>query len=360
MRNIALVKPIKTGCWLITLALGSMVVHAAGQERVIVEKALEWQQAVETTLYCTVSVPFLHEVSSHNQAELTTVKPVGSTIKAGELVAEQDGYYLNSEIAVIRTDLELVEAQLKHAKDELARLETLRQSEMVSQSQLSVLLLQVNTYRLNRQRLKQQLQTSEYRLEHLKHYAPFNGQVIQVNASPGERLSPGQRIAQLLPLEKKQLECKVPQDQAPEVTSSEKFEFHLQGEPIFLRDIGVTVETDTQNLTLYFESNGDQYQSLLVGQRFQVSMLKRAENAFQNESITRVPSDAVKLEGNTHQVWAVDGENKVHKVPVRILDTLDSYFVVQSEIQPGDLLVVVGHEGLQVDQDVIPVNKAQS
>ncbi|MFS1525700.1 efflux RND transporter periplasmic adaptor subunit [Microbulbifer sp. 2304DJ12-6] len=354
-----LVKPIMAGYVLITLTLSS-IVQAAVNVHVIVEKAQEWQQIEETTLYCSVNAPFVHQISSHTQAELTDVLPTGSTVKAGELVAEQDGYYLASELAVIRTDLELAETQLKHAEEELVRLKTLRKSELVSKSQLNELMLSVNMHRLNRQRLKQQLQTNKYRFEHLKHYAPFSGQVLQVDASPGERLNAGQRIAQLLPLEKKQLECKIPQEHAPKATSLDNFEFRIRGELIPLRDIGRTVDTDTQNLTLYFDGNGERYKALLVGQRFRLSMLKRLESIQKTESITRVPSDAVKLEGSTYQVWAVDGNNTVHKLPVRILDTLATHFVVQSEIKPGDLLVMVGHEGLQEDQEVVPLNKGKS
>ncbi|BBM00779.1 hypothetical protein GL2_08530 [Microbulbifer sp. GL-2] len=334
--------------------------QSANPERVIVEEALGWEQAVEKVLYCTVSTPFTYQISSHAQAQLTTVKPVGSTVNAGELVAEQDSYYLSREIDIIRTDLELVEIQLKHAKDELSRLETLRVSEMVSQSQLGDLVLQVDTYRLNRQRLKQQLQTNMYRFEHLKHFAPFSGQILQVDASPGERLDMGQRIVRLLPIKKKQFECKVPQEHAPKGKSLTDFHFRLHGKLISLRDIGVTVDINTQNLTLYFDGNSDEFESLLVGQRFQVSMVEQAAKMSLTESITRVPSDAVKLVGNSHQVWTVDQENKVDKVSVRILDTLASYFIIQSEIKPGDLLVVVGHEGLEVNQNVVAVSKAGS
>lgn len=131
MRKKALVKPIVTGCWLIVLTLSSTA-QATGNGHVVVEKALQWQQVVETTLYCRVSAPFVHQISSHTQAELVNVRPVGSIVKAGELLAEQDGYYLASELAVIRTDLELAQTQLKHAEDELARLKTLRESDMVS------------------------------------------------------------------------------------------------------------------------------------------------------------------------------------------------------------------------------------
>lgn len=208
--------------------------------------------------------------------------------------------------------------------------------------------------------MKQQLQAGKYRFEHLKHYAPFSGQVLQVAASPGERLNPGQGIAQLLPLEKKQLECNIPQERAPKATSLANFEFRLNGAPIQLRDVGRTVDTDTQNQTLYFDGNGERYKTLLVGQRFQVFMLERAESIQQTERITRVPSDAVKLEGSTYQVWTVDGQSKVHKVRVQILDTLATHFIVRSEIKPGDLLVVVGHEGLEADQDVVLVSKAKS
>ncbi|MFA0812546.1 efflux RND transporter periplasmic adaptor subunit [Microbulbifer epialgicus] len=257
---------------------------------------------------------------------------------------------------ILRTDLEIAEHQLSHAEEELARLIPLREAQMVSPSQLNDLKLSANTHRLNKQRLKQQLEIDQYRFDRLKHFAPRDSQVLQVEAHPGERLTQGQRILQLLPLDEKQLECRVTRDQIGTNAPIEYSDFLYDGKPLTLRNIGRTMDQDTQNLSLYFDGHGDHFESLLVGQRFQIAMLTPTESLEQIGKITKLPSDAVLLEEGKYHTWALGHENRVRRVEVEILDTLADHFIVMSEIQPGDQLVVLGHGNLQAGQEVVPVD----
>lgn len=331
--------------------------HASEFPQVQVEAALEWRQVTQETLYCTVNSPPLVQISSHAEAELKLVRPAGSIVKVGELVAEQDGFYLSKEMDILITDLEVAERQLAHAEEELARLIPLREAQMVSPSQLNDLELSANTHRLSKQRLKQQLEIDQYRFDRLKHFASRDSQVVQVEAHPGERLTLGQRILQLLPLDEKQLECRIARDQARDSIIIESSEFLYNGEPLPLRNIGRIMEEDTQNISLYFDGFGEGFESLLVGQRFQVSMLTPTESPEQTGKITKLPSDAVLLSEGKYHTWALGLENRVRKVEVEILDTLANHFIVISEIQPGDQLVVLGHGSLQAGQEVIPMDR---
>ncbi|GAB2901906.1 hypothetical protein GCM10027180_35180 [Microbulbifer echini] len=321
------------------------------------EPAYPWNQAVSTKLYCSVSSPPLHQISSHTEAELTQVKPVGSIIKAGELVAEQDGFYLSQEIEIIRTDLEITQSQLTYAEEELSRLTKLRAADMVSPSHLNHLKLNVDTHRLNRQRLEQQLKTAEYRHERLQHFAKTDSQVLNIDANPGERLNPGQRVMQLLPLTENQIECSLPEEHLDSENLLSNSTFKLKNRDIHLRNISYTVIPETQNLNLYFEASREKFKPLLVGQRFEITMLTPFSSNNKQELITKVPSDAVRLEDGQYKVWTLDSDQRAVRVDVQIIDTLGDHFIVSSTIEPGDLLVVLGHEGLQPNETVTPTER---
>ncbi|WP_444939267.1 efflux RND transporter periplasmic adaptor subunit [Microbulbifer sp. JMSA002] len=340
-----------------TTLFSSSSIFADDSRAVLVEAAHPWQQAINTRLFCSVLSPPLHQVSSHTEAELTQVKPVGSIIKAGELVAAQDGFYLSQEIEIIRTDIAITQSQLIYAEEELSRLERLRSADMVSPSHLNSLKLNADTYRLTKQRLEHQLTTAEYRLERLQHYARTDSQVVSIEANPGERLNSGQRIMQLLPLKENQIECSLPEEKLnnENLLNSSTFTFRDQNIP--LRNISHTVNPETQNLNLYFETESEQFPSLLVGQRFEITMQTPLSTKNTREWVTKVPSDAVILEGDQYKVWTLDSDQRAVSTEVQIIDTLKGHFVVRSTIKPGDLVVVLGYEGLQPNETVSPTKR---
>jgi multidrug efflux pump subunit AcrA (membrane-fusion protein) len=74
--------------------------------------------------------------------------------------------------------------------------------------------------------------------------------------------------------------------------------------------------------------------------------------AVKADNITRVPYDAVELEGSNYRTWRVNEDGKVERLDVDVLDTVEAYYIVQSTIKPGDQLVVRGQQGLSAGQEV--------
>ncbi|WHI47991.1 efflux RND transporter periplasmic adaptor subunit [Microbulbifer sp. TRSA001] len=341
----------------LTILLSSSKLFAMDRIPVLVEPVDSWNQFISTNIYCSVAMPPLHQISSHAEAELTHVKPTGSIIRAGELAAKQDDFYLNQEIEIIRTDIETTKIHLNYAEEELGRLVKLRVSDMVSPSHLNNLKLDVDTHRLTKQRLEEQLKIAEYRLKKLKHFAQADSQVLSIEANPGERLNPGQKIMQLLPITTAQVECSIPEEHLDKNDIERNSSFKLEGQDIALRNISYTVHPETQNLNLYFEASREKFQSLLVGQRFEMTVLTSLSSMSQQELITKIPSDAVLLEGHQYKVWAVNSDKRIVSKDIQIIDTLQNHFIVRSTIKPGDLLVVKGHEGLEPNQAVSPTRR---
>ena len=111
-----------------------------------------------------------------------------------------------------------------------------------------------------------------------------------------------------------------------------------------LREVSQRLDSTSDNLILYFDHPAKDRRDILVGYRQEITMAVKADN------ITRVPYDALELEGSTYRTWRVNKDGKAERLEVDVLGTVDAYYIVQSEIKPGDQLVVRGQQGLSVGQ----------
>lgn len=332
-------------CPLLVLTLViTPAVHATNTKKVTIEIASHHSSDVIHILPCIVAAPVTYRIASHASAELLQLLPVGSSVKKGQLVAKQDNVYLSQQLELIKTDIESARVAKAFAEDEYNKALMLNKKGLASSSELNKFKLQLDSANLKMQRLQLELQTAEIRTKRLSHYAPFDAQVIDVNSEPGAQLSEGQPILRLMSTQNKQLECKLPVLAYQNTVALQGHRFDFNGKPLKLREVSQQLDSSAENLTLYFDHPAKDRRDILVGYRQEITMAVKADN------ITRVPYDAVELEGSTYRTWRVDKAGKAERLEVDVLGTVDAYYIVQSEIKPGDQLIVRGQQGLSVGQ----------
>lgn len=339
----------------------------AAKPQVKTAKVQAWQQGASQSMYCVVNTPFVYQAASHSEAELLHILPKGSRVTKGQLIAEQDDFYLKQSLSQLAIDQQLAEAELSHAKSERRRLLVLDKKKLVANTQLNQATLVLTTAQLKFKSLSNEKQTLERRITRLQHRAPFDAQVLSVSAEPGQQLSLGQALFQLLPVKQKQLECKLPLSLAKDLnlsnTEGTGVQYRLkpdakrsadiahtslagEGGKLSLRQLSQNVDVDTQNLSVYFDYQPGQEQPLLIGQRVQV------EIQLQYKDITRVPYDAVTLDGSSYQLWLLNKDNSVSKINPKVISTTKDYFIVRSPLRAGDQVVVRGQKRLREQQQV--------
>ena len=341
-----------------TMLLLAGLVNPAQAEKltkVIVEPVEAWQKGIDTALFCQVSTPFVYQLASHADAELTQVLPVGSRVEKGAQLAQQDPFYLGRDIEIKKVDLQQANTELAYHQAEFERLASLKQQDMTSASRHNRLKLQLQSAKLKQQRLQQQLDVLNRRFAHLHHYAPFAGQVVKLAAQPGQQLGQGDAILTLLPLQQKQLECKLPLNIYQQLDNLEQLSFAFEQQPLPLREFSEQLDEKSQSITLFFDHT-PAMPAVLVGQRLQLNMLQQRDNA------SRIPYDAVKLESNksgarTYTTWMVDPSDQAVKVPLKILATSTTHFIVESTLKAGDRVIVRGAQRLKPEQKVAPIEK---
>lgn len=347
--------------------------------KVTVSKVHASEQGLSQTLYCVVSTPFIYQAASHGEAELISVLPNGTSVRKGQLIAKQDDFYMQQSLKALNIDIELAQAQQQHAINEHQRRSVLQKRNLLSHSQLDQSSLDVTSAKLRLDSLTNDKQSLKRRIERLSHRAPFDAQVLKADAMPGERLAEGQNIFQLLPLNKKQLECQAPVRMADSLNLSTgtnaskqqnahgsqkplKFEIEHKGSThpsdqappytaqLTLRQISKDLNVSTQNLTAYFNYEG----GLLIGQRVSVRV------NHEQSDVTQVPYDAITLNGSSYQMWAVNEDNTVSKINPKVLSTSSDYFVVQSPLRAGDQVITRGQKNLKEQQRVAIVERSDS
>lgn len=324
----------------------------AETKKVFVESAVKWETNIDSTLYCTVMPSFIYQVTSQALAELIQVLPKGTAVKKGDLVAAQDDAYLEQEIEILKRDLEIAKLNLNYSEQEYLRLQRLKTGDMVSMSELNELKRSRDVSDLGIKRLEHEITVLTMRHKRLNHYAPFDAEVISVDANQGEHVAIGQHIARLLPINKKELECKLPISEYQAIDKS-NVSFEYNGKILDLRNISEDLDSATQNVTLYFNGMTVKNSSVLFGERLQITMKKPSS------LLTKVPHDAIQLVDKNPKVWKVDRVDKTaSQIGVKIVSTLGSYFVIESNaLNAGDDVIVRGQIGLKDKEEVQPVQR---
>ena len=97
-------------------------------------------------------MPYLTVFSSESDARLTFLLPKGSEVNKGELIAEQDNYYLQQELQRLEQEQKSSELELTYSADEFKRLSELK-ANMVSPSKLNNFSLKRDQATLNYDRI---------------------------------------------------------------------------------------------------------------------------------------------------------------------------------------------------------------
>lgn len=310
-----------------------------------------WQNGANHTLHCKVQSAHLFQISSVNSARLNWVSAPGTQVKKGQLIAKQNSYFLEREIEQLEIDIASASAEQDYAEKEFQRLNTLNK-QLISPSLLNDMKRQLALATLVKARLNSQLNEANYRYSQLEHFAPQDGQVLELQAQPGQYLDIGENITRLQPANNKELMCELPLDKFRQNTALMDLVFSLgKDNKLTLLRTSRLVDEHSQTLRLYLASETSLQNTLMAGERLQVNV------SYQSANLTRVPFDAFELTEKGYYVWRLDENNQVEKISVEVIATQKNHFIITSALKAGDLVVTIGKQGLTEKQKVTLTNK---
>lgn len=303
-----------------------------------------WENGVVSNLNCQVAVPYLKVYSSESDAKLIFLLPKGTEVKKGELIAEQDDYYLQQQLVRLEQQKQSSEMELKYSTDEHRRLSDLP-TDMVSPSELNNLSLKRVQAKLNSSVISNEIAELKYRIKNLKHYAANNGIIAQIYSRPGEFLHQGNEIVSFLPDVDKEIDCEVPIARFDKSKIKTQSKFTIGDTSFKVKRVNQITDKKSQFVNVYLAPVSDKIEYLL-GQRVKVKM------AAPNIKLTRLPVDSLNLASSGDYVWKVSDDGAVEKVAIKVVVNQQGYFLVDSTLKSGDRVVTLGKTGLKSNQKV--------
>ncbi|KZN47290.1 hypothetical protein N482_10260 [Pseudoalteromonas luteoviolacea NCIMB 1942] len=314
-----------------------------------------WHDGIQGRLSCQVSVPHEYTVASESQAKLNYLVSAGSYVNAGDLLAQQDGFYLRQSLNAMQYELIQHKANLTYHEQEYQRLIALDKKH-VSASAVNEHALSLELAKHSVAATLNSISTVEKQISALKHYAPTDGEITQLHSNLGSFVARGDAILSFTATDDKELHCELPLTKFR--VDNDIYQaalFFFQSEPLEIKRHARSVNQRHQTQSVWFQV--PQKHSLPIGKLINVHWQS------QRSKLTKLPVQAVIFERDKAYVWRVNKQQLVEKVTVEVMQNQAHDFIVQSPLQVGEQVVVLGQsnlaEGTQVRLTPSPTLLAQ-
>ncbi|WP_417671843.1 efflux RND transporter periplasmic adaptor subunit [Roseibium sp.] len=270
-------------------------------------------------------------------------------VKKGDLIAHLDP--TDYERAVREAKL-----RLNQAKQDLDRLETLRDRSVISQKSYDD---QKNEYDL----AIEALAAAEQNLEYTEIHAPFDGIVTRRLVDGFTTVSVGTAVVRLQDVSEVQIDINVPEALFAKVSESLVASLHAEfpsipGKefPLEYREHSTEVDAVTQTYRVTLAMPRDPKERIYAGMTAAVVAKLRPEGTGLTDSVL-VPTGAVVVDGQGQSyVWRFDDEsNQVSKALVSTQTVMGDLIPVTDGLERGDRIVSAGAAHLSEGQVVRPL-----
>jgi membrane fusion protein (multidrug efflux system) len=257
--------------------------------------------------------------------------PEGRYVKAGHLLARLDD-------AEARATLSIARARLRNAEARLARLRSLRESRVSSEQALDDAVAEFDA-------AQGAVDESQTRLLKTKIRAPFDGILGLRQVNQGQYLDSGTAVVEITQVDPLQLDFGIPQRHASDLDfgqrvlgtvgrCGQRFEATVDA-------IDPRVDPGTRAVRLQAavpNEDGKLLPGMAVRVRLVVGVLPDA---------VVIPQEAIVRQGTKHLAYVLDDEDQARQREI----TLGTFFVdgvhIVAGIEPGDRVVVAGHQKLR-------------
>jgi RND family efflux transporter MFP subunit len=306
-----------------------------------------WTSGEVKTINCSVSVPLFTSMSSESNAKLTYLTPKGTKVKRGELIAKQHDFYHQQQLTRLQQQLVIDQSNVNFQSLEYDRLFKLQDN--LSTSQLDKALSLKQQFIAKHKQTMSEINELEQAIIKLQFFAPADGAIVETNAAPGDYLNKGQKLLSFVSENDKELKCLLPlsefdkyREGTYQLSSDDKL--NTNNSELFVVRTDELVEDTSQFLSVYLKHT--QPLPHFLGQRVKVKL------NYKNTKLTRLPADGLNLAQTGDFVWRVSQEGIVSKVAISVYANYRDYFLVESELKPGEQIVTFGKAGLINNQAV--------
>ena len=344
-------KSVVAGLLLASFSLAVGVVHAQALVEYVQPELAEVGQ--ELALTGTVTSASDAALSGQIQGLVATVQvDAGDRVKAGQALLTLDSTL--AELALRRSAAAVQEAETRLAearrlRDEarpLAQNGSLPQSEYATRQGDAELADAVLT-RLRAEHAEQVELLARHQLK-----APFDGVIRQRLAAPGEWITPGQAVFELVATDDLRIEVQVPQQSYAALRDVQNATVVIDALP----GQSLSGQVDARVAALNAQARSFLVRVVLDDAHADVvpGMSARVRFALPgSDQAVVIPRDAlVRFPDGSSMVWLIDGDSKVQRRPVVVGAQRGERVVVAQGLAAGDQVIVRGNETLRPGQAV--------
>ena len=275
----------------------------------------------------------------------------GSLVKEGEVIARIEDSDYQAALAAARANLGQFEAQIRQARQDLQRTQSLRAQNLVAQADLENAQTKLDVLVAQRSGAQAQVKVAEASLENTLVRAPFAGTVLRKDAEVGEIVAPSSAgggltrtsIVTMADLRTLEVEVDVNEAYIAQVRGGQSARITLDAYPdtSFAGRVRQVVPTaDRQKATVLVKVSILDHDSRILPE-MGAKVVFESNGAPHATAVRRVlvPAAAVVQGGSGAAVWVVESE-KVRRINVDVGATRGEQVEIRQGLAGGESLVL--------------------
>ncbi|MGB0515184.1 MAG: efflux RND transporter periplasmic adaptor subunit, partial [Wenzhouxiangellaceae bacterium] len=291
-------------------------------------------------------------LSAEVEGRLLEVAEVGQRFAEGDVLARVEDTALRLRAEELEAEIGSVEARLRFLEAELARYQSLAQSNLASQTQIEQTRADRDVALGNLRVARSRLAQVQDQIDRTRVRAPFDGIVAQRLVEAGERVGTGTEVLRAYNPDNLEVVARAPLSFYRYVQPGDELAVRVN-EEVIAAPLRTLVSQGTETVHV-FELRLDMNQRLPVGQTVRVTI-----PTADVREVLAVPRDALVLRGDGASVYIVDEENTARQIRVAVGIGSENLIEVKGPIQPGDRVVIRGNERLRAGQSVQVITREQ-
>ncbi|MCB1609051.1 MAG: efflux RND transporter periplasmic adaptor subunit [Xanthomonadales bacterium] len=313
---------------------------------------IESQFAPELWVPASVSSRHDARVASLVAGRVRQIVELGEQVDEGQVLAQLEDRDLSLQAAEQEAAMQVAQARLSLAENQLQRLTALGSARGVAPSQLDQVRGERDIANQELRRARALRDQVAHRVHESKIRAPFSGTVAEQLVQIGEYVPQGAPVVRLVDLEGVDVTAQAPVQMAGQLQP---------GQPVRMRAGATDYRGSLRAVVPVGDQRSRQMELRITPASGDFTVGSALEVALTNgEPVTRigVPRDALVLRADNSYVYRVNDQNKVERVTVAPGGANGDWVAVTGAIRPGERVVIRGAERLSDGQLVVEAELA--
>lgn len=271
---------------------------------------------------------------------------VGDFVKKDSVLLTLDTQILQEKLNSSKALLSQEEIKLKKANQDFQRAKNLKKTNSISQQEYDNLLTNLNSIQKQLKSMQSLIKLEHLELEYKKIKAPYDGLITNKNTQIAQWINTGGTIAQMINLDKKEVNVYLPIDFAKNIKLNDKVKVKINNkiyhESIFA--IIPLVDMKTKNFLAKITLNN----KINIFDNMQVEVIFDIKKY----NFFKIKRDALIKNYDTYHVFLLK-DDKARKIEVNVESFWGEFaYITSDQLSENEKIIVVGNENLKNNQKI--------